>query len=161
MEHSIVKYFKCGILPIIFLETRALKNLSLSGRQVFNWQILQHKPIITQFNNPHQIARNLLKNSVSNDLRLKNQWFVTRCREGLQRHPIAEYSMIQALNRGYFGLDAMQKIQLDYHHGIVQIFTDALLTAEFQSRQLDLKLPPKTKMYTRFLLNLINLALTL
>ena len=43
--------------------------------------------MITQFNNPRQIARNLLKDSVSNDLWLENQQFVTRCREGLQQHP--------------------------------------------------------------------------
>lgn len=68
--------------------------------------------MVTQFNNPRQIARDLLRNSVSNDLWLENQQFVTCCRESLQRHPIAEHFAIQALNRGLFGLDAMQKIHL-------------------------------------------------
>lgn len=113
--------------------------------------------MVTQLNNPRQIARELLKDSVSNDLWLENQQFVTRCRERLQSHPIAEHSMIQALNRGSFRLDAMQKIHLDYRHAIVQIFTDALLMAQVQSRQLERKLAPGTKMYARFLLTLNTL----
>jgi hypothetical protein len=113
--------------------------------------------MVTQFNNPRQIARNLLRNSVSSDLWLKNQQFVTRCREGLQQHPIVEHPTIQALNRGSFGFDAMQKIHLDYRHAIVQIFTDALLMAQVQSRQLERKLAPGTKMYARFLLTLNTL----
>lgn len=113
--------------------------------------------MVTQLNNPRQIARELLKDSVSNDLWLENQQFVTRCRERLQSHPIAEHSMIQALNRGSFRLDAVQKIHLDYRHAIVQIFTDALLMAQVQSRQLERKLAPGTKMYARFLLTLNTL----
>lgn len=113
--------------------------------------------MVTQLNNPRQTARKLLKDSVANDLWLKNQQFVTRCRERLQRHPIAEHSIIPALNRGCFGLDAMQKIHLDYRHAIVQIFTDALLMAQVQSCQLERKLAPGTKMYARFLLTLNTL----
>jgi hypothetical protein len=53
--------------------------------------------MVTQLNHPRQIARDLLRNSVSNDLWLENQQFPTSCRECLQQHPIAEHSIIQAL----------------------------------------------------------------
>jgi hypothetical protein len=113
--------------------------------------------MITQLNDPRQTARKLLKDSISSDLWLENQQFVTRCRDRLQQHPIAKQPAIQALNQGAFGLEAMQKIHLDYRHAIVQIFTDALLMAQVQSRQLERKLAPGTKMYSRFLLTLNTL----
>ncbi len=113
--------------------------------------------MVTQLNNPRQVARDLFRDSVSKDLWIKNQQFVAQCRERLQRHPIAEHSAIQALNSGSFGLDAMRKIHLDYRHAIVQIFTDALLMAQVQSRQVEQRLAPGTKMYARFLLTLNTL----
>ena len=83
----------------------------------------------TQSNTPHQIARELLKDSVSNNLWLENQPFINSCRERLQSHPMAEHSAIPALNRSYFELDAVQKINSDYRHALGKIFIDDLLLA--------------------------------
>ncbi|MBW4651128.1 MAG: hypothetical protein KME06_20925 [Kastovskya adunca ATA6-11-RM4] len=110
-----------------------------------------------QLNNPRQIARDLLKDSVSSDLWRDNQQFVVRFRDRLQQHPITHHPAIQALNQASFGLDAMRKIHLDYRHAIVQIFTDALLMAQVQSRQVEQRLASGTKMYARFLLTLNTL----
>lgn len=51
----------------------------------------------------------------------------------------------------------MKRIHLEYRHSIVQIFTDALLIAQYQTRQLEPYLQPGSKMYARFLITLNDL----
>lgn len=106
---------------------------------------------------PRQTARRLIQNSVPTELWVKNQEFVTQiCRE-LAHHPVAHHPMIQALNQGIFDRQQMQQIHLEYRHAIVQIFTDALLMAQVQSRQVEPRLAPGSKMSARFLLTLNSL----
>jgi hypothetical protein len=106
---------------------------------------------------PRQTARQCIQNSVPADLWAANQNFVTQiCRE-LAQHPVATHPMIAALNQGVFDRPQMQKIHLEYRHAIVQIFTDALLMAQVQSRQIEPRLAPGSKMSARFLLTLNNL----
>jgi hypothetical protein len=83
----------------------------------------------TQSNTPRPIARELLKDSVSNALWWENQPFINSCRERLQSHPMAEHSAIPALNHSNFGLDAVKKMHSDYRLAIGQIFIDDLLLA--------------------------------
>jgi len=64
---------------------------------------------------------------------------------------------IAALNGGGLGLCTMRRIHLEYRHAIVQIFTDALLAAQFQSRQLEPRLTAGATMAPRFLLTLNDL----
>lgn len=106
---------------------------------------------------PRQTARRSIQNSVPAELWAANQEFITQlCRE-LAQHPVANHPMIAALNQGSFDRQQMQKIHLEYRHAIVQIFTDALLMAQVQSRQVEPRLAPGSKMSARFLLTLNNL----
>lgn len=107
-----------------------------------------------QMNDPRQSAKELLRNSVPSEEWLRNEDFITSLREGIRCHPISSHSAMNALKKSAFGLQALQQIHLDYRHAIVQVFTDALLMAQFQSRQLEPRLQPGAKMYTRFLLAL-------
>jgi len=48
----------------------------------------------------------------------------------------------------------LKRIHLEYRHAIVQTFTDALLMAQYQTKQLEPRLHAGAKMFPRFLLSL-------
>ncbi|TPT44657.1 hypothetical protein FJU65_10360, partial [Acinetobacter baumannii] len=58
------------------------------------------------------------------------------------------------LNNGLLDKFTLTRIHLEYRHAIVQIFTDALLMAQFQTKQLEPKLHSGAKMFPRVLLSL-------
>ncbi len=45
-------------------------------------------------------------------------------------------------------INSLNKNHLEYRHAIVQIFTDALLMAQFQTKQLEPKLHSGAKMFS-------------
>ena len=112
---------------------------------------------MTVFDNPRQIARVAIQKSISDDLWLQNQQFIDHLKQRLQRHPVSSHPAIQALNQACFNQTQLKRIHLEYRHAIVQIFTDALLIAQYQSRQVESRLAPGSKMYARFLLTLNTL----
>ncbi|MGB7086134.1 MAG: hypothetical protein WBD47_11320 [Phormidesmis sp.] len=112
---------------------------------------------MTAFDAPRQLARTAIQESVSEKRWLQNQQFITRLKQRLQQHPVARHPAIQALNQGRFNPEQLKRIHLEYRYAIVQIFTDALLVAQYQSRQLESRLAPGSKMQARFLLTLNTL----
>ncbi|NII75659.1 hypothetical protein FHW84_004270 [Dyella sp. SG562] len=78
-------------------------------------------------------------------------------RQLISTHPVARHRAIGVLNSGTLDLEAMRTIHLEYRHAIVQIFTDALLAAQLQTRQLEPRLPPGSKLAPRFLITLNDL----
>ncbi|MBW4572989.1 MAG: hypothetical protein KME31_34990 [Tolypothrix carrinoi HA7290-LM1] len=110
-----------------------------------------------EMDNPRQKARLAMKESVPASLWLENENFVANLRSSLKHHPVATHPVIAALNRGAFNREQMKRIHLEYRHAIVQIFTDALLMAQYQTHQLEQRLKPGSKMYARFLLTLNDL----
>lgn len=87
----------------------------------------------------------------------RNAAFVKSLRQLIAQHPVARHPAISVLNSGVLDHVAMQGIHLEYRHAIVQIFTDALLAAQLQSRQLEPRLHPGAKLAPRFLLTLNDL----
>ncbi|MFC5743295.1 hypothetical protein ACFPZD_17170 [Dyella tabacisoli] len=87
----------------------------------------------------------------------RNALFVESLRQLIAQHPVARHPAIETLNSGTLGRTTMQRIHLEYRHAIVQIFTDALLAAQLQSRQLEPRLHPGAKLAPRFLLTLNDL----
>lgn len=83
-----------------------------------------------------------------------NLKFIESLKAKIAEHPVTNHQAISILNSGKLGREAMKLIHLEYRHAIVQIFTDALLMAQFQSKQLEPRLAPGSKMYPRFLLSL-------
>lgn len=84
----------------------------------------------------------------------KNLKFIENIKAKIAEHKVAHHPAIGILNRGKLGKEAMKLIHLEYRHAIVQIFTDALLMAQFQTKQLEPRLTPGSKMYPRVLLSL-------
>lgn len=112
---------------------------------------------MTVLDDPRQLARVAIQRSMPEDLWLQNKQFMMNLKQRLQQHPIATHPAIQALNQGRFNPGQLQHIHLEYRYAIVQTFTDALLVAQFQSRQVESRLAPGSKMQARFLLTLNTL----
>jgi len=108
----------------------------------------------TKFDSPRERAINALKESVEQDVWTSNHNFVTSLRCQIKQHPLITNPIIDVLNKGSFHFEAIKKIHLEYRHAIVQIFTDALLMAQFQTRQLEPRLSPSSKIPARFLFTL-------
>ena len=109
------------------------------------------------FNNPRQQAKETIRASIPPDLWLANSDFVAQLSHKVKNHQVAIHPAIDILNRGTFNQEQMVAIHLDYRHAIVQIFTDALLMAQYQTCQLEPRLTPGSKMYARFLITLNDL----
>ncbi|MEN2979449.1 hypothetical protein P7L78_12530 [Tistrella bauzanensis] len=105
-------------------------------------------------NNPRQQAIAAMKASLTADQWAENARFVAELRQEISAHPVSRHPAIDILNRGVLDHADMRRIHLEYRHAIVQIFTDALLAAQMQSRQLEPRLAPASKMAGRFLLTL-------
>jgi hypothetical protein len=108
----------------------------------------------TIFDNPRKNAIDALKASVSQVVWVSNKQFVDSLKTEIKQHALASNPMINVFNQGLLSLDAIKTIHLEYRHAIVQVFTDALLMAQFQTRQLEPRLRPGSKMAARFLLTL-------
>lgn len=108
----------------------------------------------TKFDFPRERAIKALKDSVAPEVWASNHDFVTSLRGQIKQHTLVTNPMIDALNKGAFPCAAIKKIHLEYRHAIVQIFTDALLMAQFQTRQLEPRLSASSKIPSRFLLTL-------
>ena len=115
------------------------------------------KTQMMEIDNPRQLARLAIRETVPAGLWAENEKFIADLRSNLNRHPVTKHPAISALNQGTFGCEQVKRIHLEYRHAIVQIFTDALLMAQYQSRQLEASLRSGSKMYARFLITLNDL----
>lgn len=100
---------------------------------------------------PRQKAVQAMRDCVPQDLRRQNAEFLQSLRDKISSHPVFRHPTIAALNGGRLHIEAMKSIHLEYRHAIVQIFTDALLAAQSETRQLEPRLHPDAKLAPRFL----------
>jgi hypothetical protein len=108
-----------------------------------------------------QVTKQLIQSSVSPALWEANEQFVLALRSKLSQHPINTHPAIAALNHHRFNRVQLQQIHLEYRHAIVQIFhaivqifTDALLIAQIQKRQIEPASVLGSMTQARFLLTL-------
>ncbi|WP_202740232.1 hypothetical protein [Acinetobacter sp. 'aerobic (ED)'] len=106
------------------------------------------------FDNPRKNAIEGMKKSIPSEAWEKNIAFLDQLRKDISKHPVSKHPAIQILNDGVIDKVSLEKIHLEYRHAIVQVFTDALLMAQFQTKQLEPRLKSGSKMYPRFLLTL-------
>ncbi|MGB9036906.1 MAG: hypothetical protein WCC23_00110, partial [Acinetobacter calcoaceticus] len=106
------------------------------------------------FNNPRQKALQGMRNSIPAKQWDENLNFLKQLRNKIAELPVCKHPAIEMLNHGYLDKDTLTHIHLEYRHAIVQIFTDALLQAQFQTKQLEPKLHSGAKMFPRVLLSL-------
>ena len=104
--------------------------------------------------NTRQLAVAEMKSSISSDLWQQNHEFVEQLHAKIRQHAVSIHPAIAALNTHSFNKSEIQAVHLDYRHAIVQIFTDALLMAQYQCKQLEPRLTSGEKMFPRFLLTL-------
>lgn len=113
--------------------------------------------LMVDLDQPRKKAVAIMRASLPDELWRRNESFVEHLRKLIAEHPVARHPAIQVLNEGGLNAHAMRTIHLEYRHAIVQIFTDALLAAQLQSRQLEPRLRPGAKLAPRFLLTLNDL----
>ena len=106
------------------------------------------------FNNPREKALQGMKNSIPAKQWDENLQFLKQLRKTIAELPVCNHPAIELLNGGYLDKQRLTLIHLEYRHAIVQIFTDALLKAQFLTKQLEPKLHSGAKMYPRVLLSL-------
>ncbi len=95
-----------------------------------------------------------MKQSISAELWDKNLNFLTQLRAKIAKHPVSHHPAIETLNNGEINKENLKRIHLEYRHAIVQTFTDALLMAQYQTKQLEPRLHAGAKMFPRCLLSL-------
>ncbi|ENX32962.1 MULTISPECIES: hypothetical protein [Acinetobacter] len=95
----------------------------------------------------------LLKDTVDEKNWIENSLTINNIRNEINNHQLFNHNIISSLNNGEFDLEKIQKIHLEYKNAIVEIFTDALLAAQWSAKELDQLFEPTVKMYARFLLS--------
>lgn len=107
-----------------------------------------------KLSNPRAIAKQIMRDSIPEALRVENEAFFAALLQEIKNHPFSRNPAIAALNSSAFDKVALRDIHLDFHYAGVQVFTDAILMAQFHTRQLENRLGTKGKMASRFLLTL-------
>jgi hypothetical protein len=113
--------------------------------------------MMLDLNHPRQKAIEAMKASIGVYEWTRNVEFTRGIKARVQAHRVANHPAIQALRAGRFSKEQLKLVHLEYRHAIVQIFTDALLAAQLETRQLEPRLAPASKMAPRFLLTLNDL----
>jgi hypothetical protein len=103
---------------------------------------------------PRISAIDSMKASITEKEWKRNSDFTAELKEKIQSHPIVNHKIIDLLSSGKVKNSELKKIHLEYRHAIVQIFTDALLMAQFKAETLEPRLKSGSKMAPRFLLAL-------
>lgn len=106
------------------------------------------------FENPREKALSGMQNSIDLNQWNQNLEFIETVKQLINEHPVSSHPAIEILNSEVLSQETLKQIHLEYRHAIVQIFTDALLMAQVQTKQLEPRLAPGSKMYPRFLLTL-------
>ncbi|WP_232426654.1 iron-containing redox enzyme family protein [Teredinibacter turnerae] len=103
---------------------------------------------------PRAQARANMEASVDANIWMENGNIIETIRRKVAKHPLLKHPILAQLESGMIDIEQLKTIHLEYRHAIVQLFTDALLMAQFQTRQLEPRLPPGSKQAPRFLLTL-------
>ncbi|MGF6604984.1 hypothetical protein P3T23_009740 [Paraburkholderia sp. GAS448] len=106
------------------------------------------------FNHPREQAVTIMRSTLTSEAWERNANFVQSLKSEIENHPISSHPVIEILNNCKIDNSILQGIHLEYRYAIVQVFTDALLAAQLQSRQLEPRLKAGSKMAPRFLLAL-------
>jgi hypothetical protein len=112
----------------------------------------------TELDDPRGKAKAALREIAINS-GTNNETFVAELRSIINQHKLAQNPSRRAMLKGEYSIEKLKWAHLEYRHAIVQIFTDALTSAQFNAYQLEEKslVPRGGKMIPRFLLNLNNL----
>jgi len=130
-----------------------IKPYNLTIRKNFLLRMIMSKKF-EDFNNPRQKALQGMRNSIPAKQWEENLQFLKELRSKIAKLPVSRHPAIEVLNNGYLDKKSLTHIHLEYRHAIVQIFTDALLKAQFLTKQLEPKLHSGAKMFPRVLLSL-------
>ena len=103
-----------------------------------------------------QNAKEEMITSVGQDKWDKNMDFLQGLISMVKTHKINQHPIVEAMNSSNYSLQQMQTMHMEYR-AIVHIFTDALLMAQYLSKDVENVMKPGSKAYARFLLTLNTL----
>ena len=106
------------------------------------------------FHSTRSNALRLMRSNLTEQQWEGNTKAVEKLKLQIKNHSLASHPAISSLQSEKYSLNSIKQIHLEYRHAIVQIFTDALLMAQLQSRQLEPRLTFGAKMGPRCLLTL-------
>ncbi|MCH9682020.1 MAG: hypothetical protein K0V04_11340 [Deltaproteobacteria bacterium] len=112
---------------------------------------------IQSLSNPRLRARQRIQASVPPSRWSHNGQQVARLRQQLRQHRLTRHPAITRLASEPWSHDRCVRTHLEFRHVAVQPFTDALVMAQYLTRNLEPTLPPGAKMYARALLTLNTL----
>lgn len=103
---------------------------------------------------PRENARQIIHAATPQAIWLSNNIFFEELFHDIKRHPLFVHPALQELSTGRFAREDLRDVHLDFWYGGVQVFTDALLMAQFHTRSLEARFGTRAKMASRFLLTL-------
>ncbi|MDQ1208887.1 hypothetical protein QE380_001810 [Acinetobacter baylyi] len=109
---------------------------------------------VSSLENPRKNALSNMRKTIPSALWDQNTEFLKLLRYQISNHRVSHHPAIETLKSGCLSLEQLKIVHLEYRNAIVQIFTDALLMAQFQTKQLEPILSAGSKMPARFLLSL-------
>ena len=103
---------------------------------------------------PRLAARELLKTLAPHELRSKNADFLNRLMAAIRTHAFMHNRALAPMRAGTLSRAALLELHRDFKHAGVEVFTDVILMAQFQTRVLTPRFGLPGKMTARFLLAL-------
>lgn len=109
---------------------------------------------IIDFESPRQLARQMMRNSISKKQLKENEKFLDQLIPEIKQHPFTKNPALQAMSQGIFDRKSVLEFHLDFRYAVVSVFTDIIVLAQFYTRNLERRLGLEGKMAPRFLLTL-------
>jgi hypothetical protein len=107
--------------------------------------------------NPRLTARSALEECAAGIDRARNETLFDLLREEVDLHPVTRSAAIDALAAGAFDRAALRDVHLDFGHAAAEVFSDAIVMAQYHARSLGRRFGTRAKMAARFLLALSTL----
>ncbi len=103
---------------------------------------------------PRATARSLMLESMPQRLQTENESFCRQLTTRIKTHQAYRHPVYSDLRAGKITREQLIELHLEFRAAVVTVFTDALLMAQFHTRQLEKRFGPASQMPARFLITL-------
>lgn len=103
------------------------------------------------YNDPRGKGRKAVEETVPAEVWKKNRQFSEKLKALLVKHPLASHPLIEFLENEESSKKVQKIVHLEFGYAFAQIFTDAVVKAMFNCKDLEPRLGPKGKVSARFL----------
>lgn len=115
---------------------------------------MQFSPLDPQYADPRTSARALLLSQLDAGRLKENQTFVASLLSDIKSQTFFRHPVLKAMRAGTLNPEQLALVHLEFRSAVVSVFTDAILMAQFLTRELVGRLGPSSQMAARFLLTL-------